>query len=205
MPQISNANLDNQKALGERVPPGISRSNEALSLTIFNSIQEMQLGSGTGVASNELYLVAVRTYRAFYVGSPGNSFSVWNSKEIARSEISPTLNEIYNLLTWPDGWNGYDACTPKYEAVQYADHWIELFYQEIISSRLDWIEPNVTASAEGEVVFEWRRGIKALTIFIGNETAEYVKDWGADVNTEMEDGYANSPIIRKALWKWLMN
>ncbi len=109
------------------------------------------------------------------------------------------------MLTWPNGWNGYDACAPKYEAVQYADHWVELFYQEVRDLGWGWIEPNMTASAEGEVVFEWRHSTKALTIYIGNEIAEYVKDWGADMNTEMEDGYANSPSIRLALWKWLMN
>ena len=70
--------------------------------------------------------------------------------------------------------------------------------------RLDWLEPNVTANAEGEVVFEWRHGIKNLTIEIGNQSAMYVKDWGADINTEMEDGQADSPTVRQALWKWLM-
>jgi hypothetical protein len=128
-----------------------------------------------------------------------------SNKEFARKELSSTLAEIYDLLTWPEGWNGYDACAPKYGAVQYANHWIELFYLEIIDLRLDWLEPNVTASAEGEVVFEWRHGLNRLTVYVGNQSAEYVKDWGADINTEMEDGYANSPSIRRALWKWLMN
>ncbi len=110
---------------------------------------------------------------------------------------------IYSLLTWNKGWNGYDACPPEYKAIQYADHWIELLYQEIVGSGQMWIEPNVTASAEGEVVFEWRQGEKHLTVYVGNEIVEYVKDWGADINTEMEDGYIDSPIIRHYLWKWL--
>src|SRR5947209_511572 len=107
MPQISSANLDNQTIQEERVPVGVSRSSQALFLTALNSIQEMELGTGTGVASNELYQMAIRTSKAFYVGSSGSSFSRSNSKEIIRHEISPTLNEIDDLLTWPDGWNGY--------------------------------------------------------------------------------------------------
>ena len=63
----------------------------------------------------------------------------------------------------------------------------------------------MTASAEGEVVLEWWYGDKGLTIYIDNQSAVYLKDWGADINTEMEDGYANSPSIRLALWKWLMS
>ncbi|GAC1502261.1 MAG: hypothetical protein NVS4B12_16070 [Ktedonobacteraceae bacterium] len=205
MPQIRSIKSDGQELFGARIPAGTSRSSTNLSLSALHSIQKLQLGTGIGEASENLYQVAIRTFEGFYAGPLGVSFSIRDAKEVAREEISPILTEIYNLLTWPEGWNGYDACAPKYEAVQYADHWIELFYQEVIGSGQSWIEPNVTASAEGEVVFEWRRGIKSLTVFIGNEIAEYVKDWGTDINTEMEDGYVNSPSIRHALWKWLMN
>jgi hypothetical protein len=80
-----------------------------------------------------------------------------------------------------------------------------LFYRELIDLPLDWLEPNVTASAEGEVAFEWRHGRKNLTIYIGNQSAEYGKDWGTDINTKMEDGPADSSTIRQALWQWLMS
>lgn len=203
MPQIANPKSDNQKVLVERMPSGTSRSSNTLRRTALNSILELHVGIGTG--SVLLRQAAIRTLRGFYFGSPRASFSVRDIKEITREEILPTLSEIFDLLTWPEGWNGYNACAPKYDAVQYAAHWIELFYLEIMDLHLDWLEPNVTASAEGEVVFEWRHGINRLTIYIGNQSAEYVKDWGADINAEMEDGYANSPSIRRALWKWLMS
>ncbi len=132
------------------------------------------------------------------------SFSDHDIQKNVHREITSTLAEIYDLSTWPEGWNGYGALAPKHEAIQYASHWIELFYREIVDLRLDWLKPNVTASAEGEVVFEWRHGVKTLTIYIGNQSIEYVKAWGADINTEMEDGLANSPIVCRALWKWLM-
>ena len=202
MPQIASLKLDNREMLVETMPSGTSRSSIALQRTVQDSIQELQFGIGKG--SDLLNQVAIRTLRGFSFGAQGASWSLQN-KEFARKELSSTLAEIYDLLKWPDGWNGYDACAPKYEAIQYAEHWIELFYLEIMNLGLDWLEPNVTASAEGEVVFEWRHGINRLTVYIGNQSAEYVKDWGADINTEMEDGYANSPGIRQALWKWLMN
>jgi hypothetical protein len=202
MPQIASLKLDNRKMLVETMPSGTSSSSIALQRTVQDSIQELQFVISKG--SELLIQAAIRTLGGFSFGSPGASLSMQN-KEVAREKLSSTLAEIYDLLTWPEGWNGYDACAPKYEAIQYADHWIELFYLEIMDSQLDWLEPNVTASAEGEVVFEWRHGINRLTVYIGNQSAEYVKDWGADINTEMEDGYANSPGIRKALWKWLTN
>lgn len=205
MPQISSSTQDGQESLSTRIPSGTSRTSTNLSLSAFRSVEKLQFGSGTGAASESLYQAAVRTLEGFYTGSPGISFATRDAREIAREELFPTLTEIYNLLTWSKGWNGYDACAPKYEAVQYADHWIELFYQEVISSGHIWIDPNVTASAEGEVVFEWRQDEKNLTVYVGNEIVEYVKDWGADINTEMEDGYINSPSVRRSLWKWLTN
>jgi hypothetical protein len=207
MPQIARTNSDYQET-GERIPTGISGSSFTLYQSALHSIQELQ--PGTGTTSKLLYQAAIRTLNFYVDFSEDPDLVRYRNlerylNEVIREALLPTLNEIYNLLTWPEGWNGYDACAPKFEAVQYASHWIELFYLDIVSSGQEWIEPNVTASAEGEVVFEWRHGIKNLTIYIGNQSAEYVMDWGADINTEMEDGYANSPSIRQRLWKWLMS
>ncbi len=118
--------------------------------------------------------------------------------------LLPTFNKIYNLLTLPDGWNGYDGCAPQSAAVEYAHHWMSLLYLEVTSSGQKWLDPNVTASGEGEVVFEWWQGSKKLTIYIGNQSAEYVKVWGPDINTDMEDGLADSLDMRGLLWKWLI-
>ena len=113
--------------------------------------------------------------------------------------------KIDSLLKLSDGWNGYDGCTPKYSAVEHAQHWINLLYHEVMSSGQQWLDPNVTASSEGEVVLEWWQDCKKLTIYIGNQSAEYVKVWGPDINTDMEAGQADSPVIRRLLWKWLIS
>lgn len=202
MPHIANLQEDNRKMLVERMPSGTSRSSDMLRRTARDSF--LDLITGTGKGSELLRQAAIRTLEGFYFDSVEIS-SVRDMKEIAYERILPILSEIYDLLTWPEGWNGYNALAPNYEAVQYAAHWIELFYREVMDLPLDWLEPNVTASADGEVVFEWRHGINRLTIYVGNQSAEYVKDWGADIDTEMEDGYANSPDIRRALWQWLMS
>ncbi len=202
MPQIANIQADNRKELVERMPYGTSTSSDTLRRTALDSMVELHVGIGTGSAL--LRLAAIRALGGFSFGSPQTS-SARDIKEIAHQGILRTLSEIYSLLNWPEGWNAYNARAPKYEAVQYAAHWIELFYREVMDSRLDWLEPNVTASAEGEVVFEWRHGVNRLTIYVGNQSVEYVKDWGADIDTEMEDGYAKSPQIRRTLWQWLMS
>lgn len=202
MTQITRLKSDGLKAFVEKIPFGTSRISKALRWTVHHSIQEIH--PGAGITSEELYQVA-RAIEGFYGDSSDTSVFERDTQEDIRTEILPTLIEIHELLTWPDGWNGYSALAPKHSAVQYADHWIELFYQEVIESGQNWMKPNVTASAEGEVVLEWWHGDKGLTIYLGNQSAAYLKDWGADINTEMEDGYANSPSIRLALWEWLMS
>ncbi len=201
MPQI--VTTPNNQKVPVRMPSGTSWSSSTLHQAVLRSVREVLLGTGT--ASGLLYQAAIRILGTFSFGSTRASLALQDIHEAVYEEILPTLIELFDLLTWPDGWNGYDAYAPKYDAVQYASHWVRLFYLEIKELCLDWLEPNVTASADGEVVLEWGHGIKKLTIFIGNQNVEYVKDWGADINTEMEDGYINSPDVRRALWKWLIN
>jgi hypothetical protein len=177
---------------------GTSRSSIELYRCALQSIQELQ-----PIISTDR--VAIRTFMAFYQDIPEVSSNGENFEENDFVHILPALRKLDDLLTWPEGWNGYDALTPNYADVQYAKHWIELFYREVITSGQLWIDPNVTASADGEVVFEWWYGTKGLTIYIDNLVAAYLKDWGANINTEMEDGYANSPAIRRNLWKWLIS
>jgi len=202
MTQITRLISDDLKAFVERIPSGISRSSNTLRWTVHHSIQKIHPGAG---ATSEALYQAARAIEGFYGDSSDTSAFERDTQEDIRTEILPTLIEIHELLMWTEGWNGYSARAPKYSAVQYAEHWIALFYQELIESGQNWIKPNVTASAEGEVVLEWWYGDKGLTIYIDNQSAVYLKDWGADINTEMEDGYANSPSIRLALWKWLMS
>ncbi len=203
MPQIAGLKSGELKQFVERIPSGTSRSSNTLRRSALHSIQEMRPGAGT--TSEALYQVAIRAIEGFYGGSSETFALERDNQEDIRTEILPTFIEIHNLLTWPDGWNGYSARAPNYSSVQYADHWVELFYQEVIDSGQSWTKPNVTASAEGEVVLEWWHRDKGLTIYIGNQSAAYLKDWGADINTEMEDGYVNSPSVRLALWEWLMS
>lgn len=124
-------------------------------------------------------------------------------KRLARETLWNTITKIYHLLTWDNGWNGYDSCAPGYDAVIYADQWIVQMFLEAIALDSIWIEPNVTASEEGEVVFEWWYGTKKLTIYIGNQSAEYVKVWGTAINSDMSDGDASPISTCRSLWEWL--
>ncbi len=168
-----------------------------------------EVSSGIGEVNEKLRQSEVRSIVAFcsnraetlrFALLPETDF-----KKLIREATWDTLTAIYNLLTWRDGWNGYDACAPKYNAVVNADKWIEQLYLVVMSLHGNWIKPNVTASADGDVVFEWWHGTKKLTVYIGEQSAEYVKVWGLNTDSDMSDGDAESISTCRLLWLWLVS
>ena len=85
----------------------------------------------------------------------------------------------------------------------HAENWIVRLYLEAAELGRPWIKPNVIADAEGEVVFEWWYGKKKLTVYIGDESAEYIQVRGPDRHSEMSDGDAEPISVCRSLWLWL--
>ncbi len=115
-----------------------------------------------------------------------------------------TMREIIGLLAWPEEWDGYQMA-PSHSAVAHAIAWIRDLHKDTETLDKEWIDPFVVADARGNVVFEWWKGRKKLTIYVSPTTSEYVKVWGPDIFSEMEDGGAETSEERRALWRWLMD
>jgi hypothetical protein len=115
------------------------------------------------------------------------------------------IASLQNMLTWEAGWNGYDSLAPNPDAIKHAEAWVTRLYLEVAEMDMGrtWIKPNVIADANGDVVFEWWYGKKKLTVYIGDESAEYVQVWGTDIVSEMSDGDAEPISKCRALWLWL--
>ena len=122
------------------------------------------------------------------------------SSYLARENLKDTLTKIQRLLAWKAGWNGYDALAPDAKAIEHAEAWIVKLFGAVEDLGLVWIKPNVTADADGEVVFEWWYGTKKLTVYVSDETVEYVKVWGPSIDSEMLDGDAKDIDVCESLW-----
>lgn len=120
-----------------------------------------------------------------------------------RRALSETEEDVLSLLTWQEGWDGYDAPKPKQASVDAAYAWIRTLYRDVRD--VLWINPLVTADEDGDVVFEWWRGRRKLTVYISPKTAEYVKVERRDTGTEMVDGIIGTPTKRCELWNWLLS
>lgn len=126
-----------------------------------------------------------------------------NNESSAEEQLDDTLKRIRNLLKHDAGWNGYDSLAPNPNAVAHAEQWIVRLFLEVADLGRVWIKANVIADAEGDVVFEWWYGKKKLTVYIGDERADYVKVWGTDIHSEMSDGNAEPISICRSLRLWL--
>ena len=133
----------------------------------------------------------------------------------SKADIDDTFHSILCLLRMREGWNGKDFARPNPYAIANALNFVMLLFNDAVAGRLPWISPNATANADGDVVLEWwAAGSKKLTTyFMSDGTAEYIKSWGPDVESEMEDGIldterADAAVIQESprykLWDWLV-
>ena len=113
------------------------------------------------------------------------------------------MAELAALSSWREDWNGYGAAAPNHEAIGRALLWVEDLHEDTLTTKRGWRDPHVVADAHGNVVFEWWEGRKKLTIYVHPNTVEYVKVWGPNIFSDMEDGEARGTEDRRALWRWL--
>ena len=118
--------------------------------------------------------------------------------------LTTTIAELQDLLTLPDGWNSYDALAPDPDAVAHAVAWITEVYTHIMTTKQQWIEPSVTACANGEAVLSWCYGQKTLDVRINKQHIHYLQGWSRGANAKLTDGCINSIDDIHELWQWLL-
>jgi hypothetical protein len=123
-----------------------------------------------------------------------------------RTPLEETFEDIDVLRTWPEEWDGYQVA-PSRDSITRAHTWIASLYADVedaSTSEWQWIDPLVVADAHRNVVFEWWKGHKKLTVYVTPTAVEYVKVWGSDIFSEMDDGDIKSAENRRTLWRWLV-
>lgn len=138
------------------------------------------------------------------IRSPRPTFPV-NVISTSRKPLRDTLAKIHKLLSWGPNWNGYDMLAPNPDAIIHAERWIVNLFQTVEELNLLWIKPSITASPEGDVVFEWRHDKKKLTIYVGPRNVDYVQVWGTDIHAKITDGDIESLEDAQLCWMWLVS
>ena len=121
---------------------------------------------------------------------------------INKFPIHGTLQRINHLQSWGTKWDGEDVIAVSAASVARASALIDLIYSEASSLGIDWADPNVTASPQGEVVLEWWNREKKITLYVNENHSDYVQAWGTDIDTEMTDGVLFDADV-SLLFAWL--
>ena len=133
------------------------------------------------------------------------------SETQGQAALSESLSQVYALRSLPTGWNGSDALPPSPASVKHARHWLEAQWRQCRLEGVPWYAPNVTADAEGSVVFEWWAEDRTLSLYFVEDddgskarAAEYLKFGRRDGSLAglHEQGMADTAAEAAALMRW---
>jgi hypothetical protein len=94
-------------------------------------------------------------------------------------------------------------CEIAPRTASFAKAWLIQLRRIVRNNQMYWHEPLINAGIDSEVVFEWWRAGKKITVYVLNGSADYIKVWGPNMDTEMQEGLANSDSELTSLWQWL--
>jgi hypothetical protein len=116
--------------------------------------------------------------------------------------LAPMQVAIARIGSLETNWDGFGSVAPTNEALSFARNLVARFYASVVATGLSWQTPLVTASEEGSVVFEWWKGGRKVSLYIGPQQAHYIQVWGSDPEHEMLDGQLDEDQFQR-LWIWL--
>jgi hypothetical protein len=129
-----------------------------------------------------------------------NGLSFANIAEVA---VFPARQALKAVAARPENWDGFGSAAPIGEAVGKAFQLlVDLFQQSTSCAHAQWVNPHVSSSEQGEVVFEWWKRDRKLTIYVGAESADFLRVGGPNIDSDMFDGELAGAQFA-GLWLWL--
>lgn len=141
-----------------------------------------------------------------------NQAGTFDATEILRSKYSTfdtgtvstakVKSQILKLSDFTDNWDGRGSVRPNLEAIRRAISVLEDSHTVIRNMNAVWLDPHISASEDGDVLLEWWSSNRKLSIYVDENEAEFIKVWGTNINSEMEDGLLTTGKFFD-LWTWL--
>lgn len=149
------------------------------------------------MSSHAARLTGDQNLSTFFESSP--AFSLEAKQHVlpryADIALDQCMNKIAALAMTAD-------TRPTERAISLFSQWLPLIFDRACKVG-GWASPHITCSELGEIVCEWWKGEHKLTIYFGNDGAEFIKVWGTDIEAEMEDGELTAGWGLTSLWLWL--
>lgn len=110
-------------------------------------------------------------------------------------EVAEMVADITRIANMDDECDRASAVT-----IDLAETWLRLAIEA--TPQGSWERPGVSANSRREVTAEWYGDPRHVTLWFDDEGAHYLKSWGKNILTEMEDGELTKDGL-VALLRWL--
>lgn len=123
---------------------------------------------------------------------------------LSRLQARRERHRLNVLGNYKENWDGNGSLAPRSENIVAAKIWITEISKVVTASR-PWMHPHISLSEEGEAVFEWWRAEKKVTLYVSAESISYLKVWGENIESTMEDGTLAQASDFSSVWNWLFS
>lgn len=105
-----------------------------------------------------------------------------------------------------ENWDGHASLAPSEDVVRSARETYALLKAAALAGNAPWIEPHIGSNERGQIMLEWWNGLRTLTLFVRSSAQiDYLKSWGSNIESEMEDGVVEKILDFVQLSHWLYN
>jgi hypothetical protein len=125
---------------------------------------------------------------------------VLDDPTVALSAVRQRIGRL-NWLT--ANWDGYGSAKPDSNAVEATRSMMSDLYHGAALTQYEWFDPHVSANESGDVVLEWWHDTKKVTLYVTPIEATYVRIWGDNMETEMDEGNLTARPEFERIWSWL--
>jgi hypothetical protein len=121
---------------------------------------------------------------------------------LALAYVKQRLEALKKLAT---NWDGHGSAKPDSGAIELAITALSEFFRGAALTEYGWTNPHVGANESGGIVLEWWRDPRKLTVYVSLTDISFIRVWGEDVETEMDEGplTANPRLEFQSVWSWL--
>lgn len=116
------------------------------------------------------------------------------------------LEQLDAVFRWREDWDGEErvAEKPSGQAIDKAKQVVGELLGAVISQSKPLDTPVISYGYDGYISMVWRNGKHELYIEVNEDEIEYVKVWGANIDSEMDAGIPNKDNYL-TLWEWLLD
>src|SRR5258706_6205112 len=102
-----------------------------------------------------------------------------------------------------NNWEGRGSPAPSSSLLSSAREVLAILQAGALARGYPWENPHIGSNEHGHITLEWWHGSRTLTVFIRTEErVDYLKSWGSNIESEMEDGELSRINDFAAISRW---